>query len=212
MSSTANDTAKRAVPVIFQRIASPGASLGQPIPAGSGDPNKEGRPRTKYLPLVLALVLPSATAKAEATVVQTPYDEQKALFDFYFDDPKKLGSALFWVRSLLNPLMDAPYNYAPEFLDLIVVIHGTEIVTTVKRNYEKYKDEVERMKYYAALGVKFKVCGLAAEDYGYTAKDFHDFIELVPSAITELAHWQLQGYASIKPEIMQKKLSIDEIR
>jgi intracellular sulfur oxidation DsrE/DsrF family protein len=164
------------------------------------------------LPLMLTLLLTSTTVRSEAKFVQTPYEEQKALFDFYFDDPKKLGSALYWVRALLNPLIDEPYGYAPEFLDLIVLIHGTEIVTTVKHNYDKYKDEVERMKYYAALGVKFKVCGLAAEDYGYSAKDFHDFVELVPSAITELAHWQLRGYASIRPEIMDKKFSIEEIR
>lgn len=166
----------------------------------------------RHLLLMLFFLVPASAVQAEAKFVQTPYDEQKVVFDFYFDDPKKLGPALYWVRSLLNPLMDEPYNYAPEFLELIVLIHGTEIVSTVKHNYEKYKDEVERMKYYATLGVKFKVCGLAAEDYGYAAKDFHDFIELVPSAVTELAHWQLQGYATIKPEVMDKKLSIEEIR
>ena len=166
----------------------------------------------RYMLLFLCVLIPGTAARAEAKLVQTPYEEQKVVFDFYFDDPKKTGSALFWVRSLLNPLMDEPYSYAPEFLDLVVLIHGTEIVTTVKHNYEKYKDAVERMKYYAALGVKFKVCGIAAEDYGYSTKDFYDFVELVPSAITELAHWQLQGYATIKPEVMDKKLSIEEIR
>ena len=165
----------------------------------------------KHLLLLLAFLLPAA-AKAEATHVQTPYEAQKVVFDIYLDDPQKLGSALYWIRALFNPLLEEPYNLAPEFLDLIVVIHGVEIVATVKHNYEKYKDEVERMKYYAALGVKFKVCALAADDYGYATKDFHDFIELVPSAITELAHWQLQGYATIQPVIMEKKYSIEEIR
>ena len=166
----------------------------------------------KHLPLLLTLLLPIDAAQAEAKYVQTPYKEQQVVFDFYFDDPRKLGSALYWVRSLLNPLMGEPYNYAPEFLDLIVLIHGTEIVATVRQNYEKYKDDVERMKYYAALGVKFKVCAIAADDYGYSTKDFHDFVELVPSAITELAHWQLQGYATITPVVMDKKFAIDEIR
>ncbi len=68
------------------------------------------------------------------------------------------------------------------------------------------------MRYYAALGVKFKVCGLAAEDYGYIDKDFHEFIEVVLSAITELVHWQQQGYALIAPVVMEKKYSIEEIR
>ena len=36
--------------------------------------------------------------------------------------------------------------------------------------------------------------------------------EVVPSAITELAHWQQQGYALITPNIMDKKVSIEEIR
>jgi intracellular sulfur oxidation DsrE/DsrF family protein len=162
--------------------------------------------------LALLFTLLPTSLWADAKFVQTPYEEQKVVFDFYYDDPQKINSALYWVRSLLNPLMDEPYDYAPEFLDLIVIIHGTEIVTTAKRNYTKYQEAVERMKYYDSLGVKFKVCGLAAQDYGYTAKDFQDFVELVPSAITELAHWQMKGYAVIKPEIMDKKFSIDEIR
>jgi hypothetical protein len=34
----------------------------------------------------------------------------------------------------------------------------------------------------------------------------------VPSAIAELAHWQLQGYALITPVVMEKHFSIEEIR
>jgi intracellular sulfur oxidation DsrE/DsrF family protein len=112
----------------------------------------------------------------------------------------------------MGPLMEEPYGYAPEFLNIKVVIHGTEIVALAKKNYEKYKDAVERMRYYAALGVEFKVCGLAAKDYGYVQQDFQEFVHIVPSAITELAHWQLEGYAVIQPQIMSKKFSIEEIR
>ncbi len=151
-------------------------------------------------------------AHGDARIVNTPYSSPKVVFDFYLDDPQKTGSALFWLRSLMNPLMDDPYNIDPEFMDIVVVIHGTEIVTVAKKNYEKYRDAVGRMRYYADFGVQFKVCGLAADDYGYTAKDFYDFIDLVPSAITELAHWQQKGYALITPNVMNKKFSIEEIR
>ena len=147
-----------------------------------------------------------------ATYVETPYEEPKVMFDFFFDHPDKIAPALFWVRSLINPLTEAPYDMAPEFMDIVVVIHGTEIVTLAKKNYEKYRDVVERMRYYAALGVKFRVCGLAAHDYGYDIDDFHGFVEVAPSAITELAHWQQQGFALITPQIMDKKFSIEEIR
>jgi intracellular sulfur oxidation DsrE/DsrF family protein len=108
--------------------------------------------------------------------------------------------------------MDSPYDFAPEFMDIVVVIHGTEIVTLVKHNYEKYKDAVERMRYYSSLGVKFKVCSLAANDFDYSAENFHDFVELVPSAMAELNHWQMQGYGLVTPYVLEKKFNIEEIR
>jgi intracellular sulfur oxidation DsrE/DsrF family protein len=98
------------------------------------------------------------------------------------------------------------------FKPQVVVIHGTEIVTVAKQNEAKYQEAVDRMRYYADLGVAFKVCGEAAEDYGYALKDFQDFIEVVPNAITELAHWQQQGYALIVPRILDKRIDIESIR
>lgn len=166
----------------------------------------------RLLILIFLFVFPFALIADGGVRVQTPYTEQKVLFDFYFDEPAKINSALYWIRSLMNPLMEDPYNQAPEFMNIIVVIHGTEIVTVATKNYDKYKNAVERMRYYDLLGVKFKVCGLAAEDFGYRLEDFQDFIDVVPSAITELAHWQQQGYSLITPRIMEKKLSIEEIR
>lgn len=144
--------------------------------------------------------------------VQTPYAPAKVMFEFYLDDPQKIGSALYWVRSLLNPLQAAPYNFSPEDLSVVIVIHGTEIVTVAKKNQKKYQEAVDRMRYYADLGVAFKVCGQAAEDFGYKVEDFQDFIEVVPNAITELAHWQQQGYALIVPQILDKTISIESIR
>lgn len=163
------------------------------------------------VPALIGLVL-AAPAHAAGTWVQTPYAPAKVMFEFYLDDPQKIGSALYWVRSLLNPLMEAPYGYAPEGLKVVVVIHGTEIVTVAKKNEAKYQEAVERMRYYADLGVAFKVCGQAAEDFGYAVADFQDFVEVVPNAITELAHWQQQGYALIVPQIVDKRFDIESIR
>ncbi len=160
---------------------------------------------------IFAFHLP-AFSNEKDNFVQTPYKEPKVVYDFYFDEPAKIRSALYWIRSLMNPLMDSPYDYAPEFMDIVVVIHGTEIVSVVKHNYKKYNDVVERIKYYHQLGVKFKVCKLAADDFGYAKSDFFEFIELVPSAMAELVHWQSQGYALITPNIMSKKYTIEEIR
>ncbi len=164
---------------------------------------------------LFAILLTSCLLAGPATsgqVVNTPYNEGKVVFDFYFDEPQKINSALYWIRSYINPLTEAPYNQAPEFMNIKVVIHGTEIVTVARKNYAKYKNAVERMRYYHQLGVEFKVCGLAAADYDYRPEDFYDFIQLVPSAMTELVHWQTEGYGLITPQIMSKKFSIEEIR
>ncbi|HFD31527.1 MAG TPA: hypothetical protein ENJ28_02275 [Gammaproteobacteria bacterium] len=160
----------------------------------------------------IGVIYSSLVLSEEARFEQTPYQEPKVLFEFYFDDPNKVGPALYWLRSYINPLTEEPYNYAPEFMDIKVIIHGTEIVTLAKKNYAKYKTAVDRMKYYSMLGVDFRVCGLAAKDFGYEMKDFQSFVKVIPSAIIEIGHWQQQGYAIIQPQIMEKKFSIDEIR
>lgn len=167
---------------------------------------------TGRLLLVLLTMLPLTYAGAEAKFEQTPYKEPRVVFDFYFDDPQKINAALYWIRSLTAPLLEAPYDMAPEFMDIKVIIHGTEIVTVARHNYEKYQDAVERMRYYAALGVEFRVCGLAAQDYDYKPGDFYEFVKVTPSAITELAHWQQQGYSLIAPNVLEKRYAIEEIR
>jgi intracellular sulfur oxidation DsrE/DsrF family protein len=162
--------------------------------------------------LIALLFTISNGASASARIVHPPYGEPKALFEFYLDDPAKLSSALYWVRSYMNPLMEAPYDLAPELLNVVIVIHGTEIVALAKHNYDKYRQEVERLRYYAELGVKVRACSLAAADFGYRPGDLHDFVELAPSAMTEIVYWQQQGYGLIKPEVLDKKFSIEEIR
>lgn len=149
---------------------------------------------------------------AEARLVAPPYQNPKAVFEFYLDDPAKLGSALFWVRSYMNPLMAEPYNHAPEFMDTVIVIHGTEIVALAKRNEERFQEEVARLRYYAQLGVRIRACALAAADYGYTAADFQDFVELAPSAMADIVYWQQQGYGLLIPQVLERHLSTDEIR
>lgn len=136
----------------------------------------------------LAAALLPPPALAQATVVQTPYRHPKALVDIYLDDPRKLGAALNWIRGIVNPLTEAPYGMAPEDIPVIVLMHGTEIVALARRNEARYQEVVQRMRYYADLGVKFKVCGLAIRDYGYRPEDLLDFVEVTPSALTELVH------------------------
>lgn len=165
--------------------------------------------------LGLWLVAGPAVAEGEgAERVQTPYtaEQQKTVYDFYFDEPQKIASALYWLRAQINPLQQAPYGLPAGFLDIKVVIHGTEIVTVARKNRERFPDIVSRLRYYAELGVEFKVCGLAAKEYGYAAEDFYPFIDVVPSAMTELVHWQNRGYALMVPRVLDRQRSIEEMR
>jgi intracellular sulfur oxidation DsrE/DsrF family protein len=162
--------------------------------------------------LALAACLFAQPAQAQATTVATPYKTPKVLFDFYLDNPAKMGSALYWLRSFMNPLVEAPYSMFNEDIRAIVLLHGTEIVTVAKKNEARYEEVVQRMRYYAQQGVQFRICGLAMKDYGYTPADLQPFIQVAPSAMTELVHWQNQGYALITPNITDKIFSIEEIR
>ena len=147
------------------------------------------------------VVGPSLAEDQGAERVQTPYtaEQQKAVYDFYFDEPKKIASALYWLRAQINPLQQAPYGLPADFLDIKVVIHGTEIVTVARKNQQRFP-------------VDFMVCGLAAEEYGYAAADFYPFIDVVPSAMTELVHWQNQGYALMVPRVLERQRSLEEMR
>jgi hypothetical protein len=161
------------------------------------------------LALMLMTLLPHS-ARAEAPVVNTPYAPPKVVYDIFLDHPAKLGAALYWIRSLILPLSDPPYEYKPETIK--VVLHGTELVAVAKKNEAKYQEEVARMRYYAELGIEFKVCALALQDYGYRPADMQDFVQVVPSAMVELVHWQNQGYALLTPQVLEKRFSLEEIR
>jgi hypothetical protein len=99
-----------------------------------------------------------------------------------------------------------------EDMSIIVLMHGTEIVTLARKNEARYTELVQRMRYYADMGVKFKVCGLALQDFQYTAADMQDFVEVTPSAMSELVHWQNRGYALITPQVPEKKFATENIR
>ncbi len=161
---------------------------------------------------LLAILLLFATNVHSAQVSYPKYTEQKVVFEFYFDHPQKIATALFWLKSYTQILTDEPYGYAIDDLDIKVIIHGTEIVTLAKNNYAKYTTIVQRMQYYAELGIDFRACILAAHDFGYEPEDLQDFVTLVPSALVDLAHWQLQGYAQITPVVTDKIFTTEEIR
>jgi intracellular sulfur oxidation DsrE/DsrF family protein len=162
--------------------------------------------------LAAGLAMGAGGTAAQGRRVQTPYARPKVLFDVYLDHPAKMGAALFWLRAFVNPLTEAPYSFFPEEMSVVVLLHGTEIVTVARKNEDRYQEVVQRMRAYVEQGVRFRVCGLALSDYGYQDADMQSFIEIAPSAMTELVHWQNQGYALIVPQVTDKRVAIEDIR
>ena len=138
--------------------------------------------------LLFSFVQQARSASGGAERVYTPYEEQKAVFEFYFDHPEKISGGLYWLLGMFHTLNEEPYGIPPDLLDVKVVLHGTEIVTLAKKNYDKYKKVIERIKYYTEFGMEFKVCATSAHEFGYKPEDFQDFVQIVPNAITEIIH------------------------
>ena len=191
-----------------------------PTPCQTGTPTAKRGPWQCSGQLALTLALSCCVTMplwhtpthAQASFVQTPYENPKALVDVYLDHPAKMGAALYWLRSLVNPLVEPPYSMLPEDMHIIVLLHGTELVTVAKKNEAQYEDVVQRMRYYASQGVKFKVCGLALKDFGYQMADMQPFVEVTPSAMSELVHWQNRGYALVTPVVTAKTVATEAIR
>ncbi|WP_448583784.1 DsrE family protein [Thermocrinis sp.] len=144
-------------------------------------------------------------AKEEAKFVQTEYKKPfRVVYELFLDHPEKLRVALGWISNVIFVLTHPPYNFNLEEIDIVVVSHGREIEVFAKENRGKYQDMVERLESLSQYGVKFKLCRIALTQlYGYSEKDVYPFVETVPSAITEIAHWQQMGYALLIPMVFE---------
>ncbi len=156
--------------------------------------------------LVIALLLGFLLSFGEEAVfVQTEYKKPfKVVFEIYLDHPEKMRPAIGWVSNVIFVLTNPPYDFSLEDIDIVVVSHGRELPVFLKENRDKYQDIVERIEGLTHYGVKFKVCRMALTQlYGATEKDLHPFVETVPSAIVEVAHWQMMGYSLIIPMVFE---------
>ncbi|MCX8164457.1 MAG: DsrE family protein [Aquificaceae bacterium] len=153
----------------------------------------------------LLLLFSLLLAQHHGKVVQTPYQKPfKVVYELFLDHPEKLRPAIGWISNVVYVLTNPPYSFSPEDLEIVVVSHGRELSVFVAKNRKDFADMVDRLESLSMYGVKFKVCKIAAEQiYGLSERDFYPFVELVPSAITEIIHWQMQGYALMIPQVFE---------
>jgi uncharacterized protein len=121
-------------------------------------------------------------------------EQLKVVFDFNFEDPAGIQRALHPVSFTIKTIQEhGPVSFEP--YDIVVVSHGAEVVAFAKQNYEKYKGIVDNAARLSDLGVKFKVCSVAASGLGFEPDDFHGFVEVVPTGGYALIYYQNKGYA-----------------
>jgi hypothetical protein len=136
---------------------------------------------------------PYGTAKFESYADINTIKQIKVVWDFNFVDPKAVGV----VFNNVNALLKATAEYGPHEIDpvkVVIVSHGPEIVAFDKKNYEKYKDIVDRAASLAKQGVRFEVCKNAAAAQGIAPENLHGFITVVPAGPYAIAYWQSKGY------------------
>lgn len=165
--------------------------------------------RNKLITILFCIVIPLISNAENKTDISTPYgssqyyvwpklkdlEEFKVAFDFNFNDPKGTERALYPVSFILKTIQEhGPVSFEP---NIIVVSHGSEVVTWAKQNYEQYKDIVDRSARLADLGVKFEVCAVAATALGFEPQDFHGFVNVVPLGTYALTYHAHRGYAVI---------------
>lgn len=136
---------------------------------------------------------PYGTAKFAAYADISELKQLKVVWDFNFTDPKAVGIVFNYV----NALLAATAEFGPHEIDpikVVIVSHGPELVVFARRNYEKYRDIVDRAASLAKQGVRFELCRNAATFLGFAAEDLHGFVTLAPPAPYALAYWQAKGY------------------
>ncbi len=91
----------------------------------------------------------------------------------------------------VNALQQAITEFGPheiEPIKVVIVSHGPELVVFAKKNYEKYREIVDRASSLTKQGVKFEICRNAVAFLGFAPEDLHGFVSVVPPAPYALAY------------------------
>ncbi len=184
----------------------------------------------RYLGVALALAgAQSSAADAGQHVGQDPYGsasfaayddidsvkQLKAVWDWSFEDPKQAAISMNFLGALLRATSEfGPRDVQP--IKVVVVSHGPEVVVWAKKNYQKYKEIVDRAASFADQGVRFEVCRNDAAALGFKPEDLQGFVHVIPAGPYALTYWQNKGYAyvsggssnAIKPITEHNKLDL----
>jgi intracellular sulfur oxidation DsrE/DsrF family protein len=140
----------------------------------------------RYLfPLLALLVSTAATAEPAA------YAPARVVYDVSSSNPKALQNILDRVSMLQNLYGSDPFEAS-----IVIVLHEGAIPKFSRRGDVQLRDRARSL----ALGeiIRFRLCAASAKMQGYAAKDFEEFIAMVPMADAEIVKLQQAGYAYLR--------------
>ena len=143
--------------------------------------------------LIAVLLLPVLSFAADAPfghakVDNVDYKPNKVVYDVAVSSVKALSGVLDRA-SYLNKIYEAnPFDSS-----IVLVLHGNEIPFFGIKNYNKYRELMDRAKSLVDSGnIRFRMCKVAAQAHGFAPKEIHGFVEMVPMADAEIIRLQLE--------------------
>jgi intracellular sulfur oxidation DsrE/DsrF family protein len=142
-------------------------------------------------PLRAVLLLLTLLTAAGAAAEPAAYTPSKVVYDVSSSDPKALQHILDRVSMLQNLYGSDPFEAS-----IVIVLHEGAIPRFSKRGDVKLRDRARSL----ALGeiIRFRLCAASAKMQGYGAKDFDEFVAVVPMADAEIVKLQQAGYAYLR--------------
>ena len=127
-----------------------------------------------------------------ASVTATEYKPQKVVYDVHVKTVKEVESVLDRASYLSTITGADPFDQS-----IVLVLHGTELSFFAIEHYEKHKELMHRAQSLVeSEALTIKMCKIAAQGQGFSPKDIHGFVEMVPMGDAEIIRLQYEdGYA-----------------
>ncbi len=124
--------------------------------------------------------------------IETEYKPQKVVYDIHVKTVEAVESVLDRASHLSTITGADPFDQS-----IVLVLHGKELNFFAIKNYKKYKTLMQRAQSLVESEVlTIRMCKIAAQSQGYTPKDIHGFIEMVPMGDAEIIRLQYEeGHA-----------------
>ena len=106
-----------------------------------------------------------------------------------------------WVLPRLERYVKIIHQEWPD-LPLAVLSHGDEIFSLLVKNEQEYSEFHRRIRLLVENDkLDFQVCGAFAAMSGVDESEFVDFVDVVPSAPTQISDYRLMGYELVHLEL-----------